>query len=61
MAIDSREQVLITGSKSGEVIVWKNSDFECSVDPQASSQHDRGLNNRADGVSSAASKWFNFK
>ena len=32
MAIDSREQVLITGSKSGDVIIWKNSDFECSVD-----------------------------
>jgi len=41
MAIDSREQVLITGSKSGEVVVWKNSDFECSIDSQGSAPADK--------------------
>lgn len=60
MAIDSREQVLITGSKSGEVIIWKNSDFECSVDSQASASQEISAKNEG-GSSSVAARWFIFR
>ena len=46
LAIDSREQVLITGSKSGEVIVWKNAEFECSVDPTQVQNQSSSMENK---------------
>ena len=52
MAIDTREQVLITGSKGGEVIVWKNSDFECSLDTSASNPTEN-INKNETGRSAA--------
>ena len=58
MAIDAREQVLITGSKSGEVIIWKNSDFECSVDTQTNSSQENISKSESGSV---AAKWFIFR
>ena len=62
MAIDNKEQVLITGSKSGDVIIWKNSDFECSVDTQnsASATLDNASKDGA-GNTSITAKWFIFR
>ena len=37
MACNSKESVMITGAKSGEVIVWRNKDFEASSDNQMQS------------------------
>jgi len=58
--VDAREQVLITGSKSGEVIVWKNSDFECSIDAQTSTLPEKSQSQET-GSKSAATQWFIFK
>ena len=37
MACNTKESVMITGAKSGEVIVWRNKDFEASSDNQMQS------------------------
>lgn len=29
MAVDKKEHTLVSGTKSGEVIVWRNSNFDC--------------------------------
>ena len=57
MAVDAREQILITGSKNGDVIVWKNSDFECSID----TQNNGSMDGSDQGYKSAATNWFIFK
>ena len=54
MTIDSKEQVLITGTKSGEVIVWKNADFECSIDQQGSNSQTLPASDRQNNQSSDA-------
>lgn len=67
MMIDAKEQVLITGTKSGEVIVWKNADFECSIDQQGSNSQtlpptDRQNNQSSDAVGGkTVQKWIIFK
>jgi WD40 repeat protein len=32
LVCDKKEHTIISGSKSGEVIVWRNSNFDCSVE-----------------------------
>ena len=62
MAIDTKEQVLITGSKSGDVIIWKNSDFECSVDTQNSASTTlENTSKDGSGNASITAKWFIFR
>ena len=62
LAIDEREQVLITGSKSGEVTVWKNSDYECSIDAAYNKSSDNLIGGPESSIGkSAASQWFVFK
>lgn len=33
IASDSKEQTIITGSKTGEVIVWRNHNYDCLLEP----------------------------
>ena len=42
MAVDSKEQVLITGSKAGEVLVWKNVNFDNSWETLSSTSVSAG-------------------
>jgi len=67
MAVDAKEQILITGSKSGEVIVWKNSDYESSVDAQTNAAGSSSNNEQRHGHSSETNnhkqqtRWFIFR
>jgi hypothetical protein len=37
LVCDKKDHTIISGSKSGEVIVWRNTNFDCSIEPSSNS------------------------